>query len=121
MRVLLDRLKEITQRVRASTDPADAAALSEELGALAIDMATLGYERRSSYEEFAPLQLACDGAREAIAGLRARPIATAAAKLTVEGAQTATAPDPAVETVNVTSLRATDRHADDTATRHQLR
>jgi TRAP-type uncharacterized transport system substrate-binding protein len=122
MRVLLDRLKEITQRVRASTDPADAAALSKELGALAVDMATLGYQRRSSYEELAPLQLACDGAREAIAGLRARPTATAGAKLTTEaGAQTQIASDPAAETANAASLPATDRHIDDTSTRHQLR
>jgi hypothetical protein len=86
--------QEITERVGASTDPADAARLSEELGALTIDMATLGYQRRSNYEEPASLQLACDGAREAITGLRARRTATAAAELTVEGAQTATAPGP---------------------------
>jgi hypothetical protein len=35
--------QEITERVGASTDPADAARLSEEFGSLTIDMATLGY------------------------------------------------------------------------------
>ena len=34
-------------------------------------MTTLGYERRSGYEEFAPLQVAWESAREAVAALRA--------------------------------------------------
>lgn len=69
----LDRLKDIIERAEASTDPGDAAALSHELRMLAIDMATLGYQGRSSHEEFAPLQLAFDSARDAVAALRARP------------------------------------------------
>jgi hypothetical protein len=75
MRDLLDRVKAITDRARASTDPNDAAALSEDLGTIAIDIATLAYERRSGYEQVAPLQLAFESAREAVATLRAKPAA----------------------------------------------
>lgn len=70
---ILSRLKDITERAGASTDPADAQGLSQELGVLAIDMAALGYKRRCSYEEFAPLQLAYESARDAVAALRAGP------------------------------------------------
>jgi hypothetical protein len=94
MRVLLDRLKGITERARASTDPADAATLSDELGAVAIDLATLGYERRSSYEEFAPLKLACDSAREAVAMLRARSTRPAAPGMAAQAVQAAARPVP---------------------------
>ncbi|MGO4675097.1 TAXI family TRAP transporter solute-binding subunit [Bosea sp. 2YAB26] len=74
---ILSRLKDITERAGASTDPADAQGLSQELGVLAIDMAALGYKRRCSYEEFAPLQLAYESARDAVAALRAGPPPTA--------------------------------------------
>jgi hypothetical protein len=70
MRDLLARLKDITEPAEASADPADAAPLARELRELSFEMTTLGYERRSSYEEFAPLQLAWESAREAIAALR---------------------------------------------------
>jgi TRAP-type uncharacterized transport system substrate-binding protein len=79
MRELLDRLKGIADRARTSTDPGDAGALSQDLAAIAIDIATLGYERRSSYEEFAPLQLAFESTQEAVAALRAKSPPTAAA------------------------------------------
>jgi TRAP-type uncharacterized transport system substrate-binding protein len=70
---ILGRLKALAERAEASTDPADAAALSRELHELSFEMTKLSYERRSSYEEFAPLQLAWESAREAIATLRAGP------------------------------------------------
>lgn len=69
---ILDRLKSITERAWASIDPTDAIDLSRELGALTIDMATLGYRRRCSYEEFAPLHLAYESARDAVAMLHLR-------------------------------------------------
>ncbi len=68
---MLARLKEITKRAEAATDPAGAAALSHELRELSFEMTQVSYERRSGYEEFAPLQLAWESAREAIAALRA--------------------------------------------------
>jgi TRAP-type uncharacterized transport system substrate-binding protein len=68
---ILDRLEDVTRRAEASTDPADAAALSQELRDLSFEMTRLGYERRSGYEEFAPLQLAWESARDAVATLRA--------------------------------------------------
>ena len=70
---ILGRLKALAERAEASTDPADAAALSRELNELSFEMTNLSCERRSSYEEFAPLQLAWESTREAIATLRARP------------------------------------------------
>jgi TRAP-type uncharacterized transport system substrate-binding protein len=71
LREVLGRLNDITERAESSTDPADAAALSRELRDLSIEMTNLSYERGSSYEQFAPLQLAWENAREAIATLRA--------------------------------------------------
>ena len=84
MRALLDGLKEITERARTSADPADAVALSHDLSAIANEIATLGYERRCGYEEFAPLQLACEIARDAVAALHARTTATSDAYATSE-------------------------------------
>jgi len=72
MRELLGRLQSITERARSSTDPDDADALSQELSTIVIELAVLGYERRSSYEQFAPVQLACENARDAVEALRAR-------------------------------------------------
>ncbi|GAU85755.1 TAXI family TRAP transporter solute-binding subunit [Bosea sp. BIWAKO-01] len=83
---ILYRLKDITERAGASTDPADAPGLSHELGVLAIDMATLGYKRHCSYEEFAPLQLAYESARDAVAALRAGPPPTARGNVASEAA-----------------------------------
>ncbi len=80
LREILDRLKAITERAEASSDSADAAELSRELRKLSFEMTQLGYERRSSYEEFAPLQLAWESAREAIATLRAAPLAAGRAE-----------------------------------------
>jgi hypothetical protein len=68
---ILGRLKAITERAEASTDPADAAALSQELREVSFEITQRSYDRRGSHEEFAPLQLAWESAREAIATLRA--------------------------------------------------
>ena len=68
---LLGRLRDLAERAEVSDDPADAAGLSRELRELTFEMSQVGYERRSGYEEFAPLQLAWESAREAIATLRA--------------------------------------------------
>jgi len=73
MRELLGRLQSITERARTSSDPGDADALSQELSTLVVDLAVLGYERHSSYEQFAPVQLACENARDAVEALRAKP------------------------------------------------
>jgi TRAP-type uncharacterized transport system substrate-binding protein len=72
MRALLDRLKSVTERAQASVDPGDADALSRELRTIAMEIAALGYERRSSYEQFAPAQLAFENAKDAVDTLRAR-------------------------------------------------
>jgi TRAP-type uncharacterized transport system substrate-binding protein len=73
MRDLLNRLRDVAERARATTNPADADMLRQELGAIAADLAMLGYERHSGYEEFAPLQLAFENARDAVDALRVRP------------------------------------------------
>ncbi|RBP16855.1 TRAP-type uncharacterized transport system substrate-binding protein [Roseiarcus fermentans] len=67
---LLGRLRDLTERAEASTDPADAVPLSAELRALTFEMTGLGYQRSTAYEKFAPLQLARESARDAIAALR---------------------------------------------------
>jgi hypothetical protein len=72
MREILNRLRDIAERARVATNPADADTLRQELGAIAADLAMLGYERHSGYEEFAPLQLAFENARDAVEALRAR-------------------------------------------------
>jgi TRAP-type uncharacterized transport system substrate-binding protein len=72
MRALLDRLKAIAERARSATAPEEADELSRDLGTLAIDIATAGYERHSRYEEFAPLQLAFENTRDAVEELRRR-------------------------------------------------
>jgi TRAP-type uncharacterized transport system substrate-binding protein len=73
MRELLGRLRSVAERARTSSDPGEADTLSQELSAIAIELATLGYERRSSYEQFAPVQLAFENTRDAVQALRARP------------------------------------------------
>jgi hypothetical protein len=72
-RDILERLRGITERARTATDPADADALQQELSTIAVELATLGYERHSGYEQFAPVQLAFDNTRDAVAALRTRP------------------------------------------------
>jgi TRAP-type uncharacterized transport system substrate-binding protein len=72
MRELLGRLKSIAERAGTSTDPGEADALSQDLRTVAIELATLGYERGSSYEQFAPLQLAFENTRNAVEALRAK-------------------------------------------------
>lgn len=86
---VLDRLRALTERVEASTDPAEATALSQELRQISFEMTKLGYERRSAYEEFAPLQLAWESAREAIATLRAKPPPPADSHAARRGAEVA--------------------------------
>jgi len=72
MREILNRLRDIGERARTATNPADADGLRQELGAVAAELAILGYERHAGYEEFAPLQLAFENARDAVEALRAR-------------------------------------------------
>jgi TRAP-type uncharacterized transport system substrate-binding protein len=72
MREILNRLRDIGERARTATNAADADGLRQELGAVAAELAILGYERHSGYEEFAPLQLAFENARDAVEALRAR-------------------------------------------------
>lgn len=70
MRELLGKLKDIAERARTSADPGEADALSQELSSVATELAALGYERHSSYEEFAPTQLAFESARHSVEVLR---------------------------------------------------
>jgi len=77
MRELLDRLKNIAERARTAAGPDEVDALSQDLSAIAIDIATLGYERHSRYEEFAPLQLAFETTRRQVEALRLKRPATA--------------------------------------------
>lgn len=77
MRELLDRLRVITERARTATDAADAEILRQELSTIAIEVAMLGYERHSGYEQFAPLQLAFENTRDAVEALRAKGRASA--------------------------------------------
>jgi TRAP-type uncharacterized transport system substrate-binding protein len=72
MRELLDRLRVITERARTTTDPADADVLRQELSTIAVEIAMLGYERHSGYEQFAPLQLAFENTRDAVEALHAK-------------------------------------------------
>jgi TRAP-type uncharacterized transport system substrate-binding protein len=72
LRELLDRLRGITARARAATDAAEADVLDQELSTIAVDLATIGYERHAGYEQFAPVQLAFDTTRDAVAALRRR-------------------------------------------------
>lgn len=72
MRELLDRLRVITERARTTTDPTDADVLRQELSTIAVEIAMLGYERHSGYEQFAPLQLAFENTRDAVEALRAK-------------------------------------------------
>jgi TRAP-type uncharacterized transport system substrate-binding protein len=71
MRELLERLKSIAERARSAADPEAADALSQDLRSIGIEIATLAYERRSGYEEFAPIQLALDNAKDAVSALQA--------------------------------------------------
>ena len=62
-------------------DPDDADALSQDLNDVATEIAALGYERRSSYEQFAPAQLAFENAKDAVDTLRAKSRATTKVEL----------------------------------------
>ena len=73
MRELLERLKSIAERARAAASPDEADALSQELGSVGIDIAMLGYERHSGYEQLAPLQLAFENARRIVDSLQSKP------------------------------------------------
>lgn len=73
MKELLDRLKVITERARTSADPGEADALRQDLRTIAIEIATLGYEHHSGYEQFAPVQLALETTRDAVEALRTGP------------------------------------------------
>ena len=73
MRGLFNRLRDIGERARATTNPADADALRQELGTITAELALLGYERPCGYEQFALLQLAFENARDVVEALRSRP------------------------------------------------
>ena len=77
MRELLERLKGIAERAKTAADPVEADALAQDLNTVAIEIAALGYERHSGYEEFAPVQLAFENTRAAVDALRARSRASA--------------------------------------------
>ncbi len=64
---ILDRLRAIAETAEASDDPDDAEALAQELRKVAFDLAELERRRGSGYAEVAPLLLALEGAREAVA------------------------------------------------------
>jgi TRAP-type uncharacterized transport system substrate-binding protein len=72
MRELLERLKGIADRARSAAGPDEADALSQELGSIGVDIALLGYESRSGYEQFAPLQLAFENARRMVDAVQAK-------------------------------------------------
>ncbi len=72
MRELLERLKGIADRARSAASPDEADALSQELGSIGVDIALSGYESRSGYEQFAPLQLAFENARRMVDALQAK-------------------------------------------------
>jgi TRAP-type uncharacterized transport system substrate-binding protein len=72
MRELLDQLRAITERARTATDPADVDVLRQELSTIAEKIAMHGYERRSGYEKFAPLQLAFENTRDAVEAVRTK-------------------------------------------------
>jgi TRAP-type uncharacterized transport system substrate-binding protein len=72
MRELLERLKGIADRARTAASPEEVDALSQELGSIGIDIAVLGYERHSGYEQFAPLQLAFENAQRIVQTLQAK-------------------------------------------------
>src|SRR5262249_7216142 len=71
MRELLERLKGIAERAKTAADPVEADALAQDLNTVAIEIAALGYERHSGYEEIAPVQLALEHPRAAVDALRA--------------------------------------------------
>ena len=58
MRKLLDRLSDIASRAQTSSDPREFKTLSGDLNSIGITIATVAYERGSTFEEFAPVQLA---------------------------------------------------------------
>jgi TRAP-type uncharacterized transport system substrate-binding protein len=101
MRELLGRLKSIAERARSSADPDAADELSHELGAVAIELAALGYERRSGYEQFAPVQLAFENTRDAVAALRARARPKVPGGLAVAPPQERGEPSPAVDAAGI--------------------
>jgi TRAP-type uncharacterized transport system substrate-binding protein len=72
MRELLERLKGIADRARTAASPDEVDALSQELGSIGVDIAVLGYERHSGYEQFAPLQLAFENAQRIVQTLQAK-------------------------------------------------
>ena len=70
MRKLLDRLSDITSRARASSDPRELKTLSDDVNLIGIEIATVAYERGSTFEEFAPVQLAFESACRAVESMR---------------------------------------------------
>jgi TRAP-type uncharacterized transport system substrate-binding protein len=72
MRTLLERLSEIASRARTSSDIREFKTLSDDLNSIGIEIATVAYERGSTFEKFAPVQLAYESAYRAVEAMRSR-------------------------------------------------
>jgi TRAP-type uncharacterized transport system substrate-binding protein len=70
MRTLLDRLNDIASRARTSSDSREFKTLSDDLNSIGLEIATVAYDRGSTFEEFAPVQLAYESACRAVEAMR---------------------------------------------------
>jgi hypothetical protein len=66
MRKILDQLHGIVSQAQASSDQNDFNKLSKDLNKIGIEVATLGYDSGSTYQQFAPIQMAYDAACRAV-------------------------------------------------------
>jgi hypothetical protein len=55
---------------RTSSDPRELKTLSDDVNLIGIEIATVAYERGSTFEEFAPVQLAFESACRAVESMR---------------------------------------------------
>ena len=72
MRKMLDRLNDIISQAQTSSDQSGFDNLSKSLNKIGIEVAALGYESGSTYEQFAPIQMAYDAACRAVEAMRRR-------------------------------------------------
>jgi TRAP-type uncharacterized transport system substrate-binding protein len=70
LRRLLDRLSAITSQAQTSSGQREYETLSKNLSNIGVEIATLAYERGSTYEQFAPVQLAYESAYRAVEAMR---------------------------------------------------
>ncbi len=70
LRRLLDRLSAITSQAQTSSGQREYETLSKDLSNIGVEIATLAYERGSTYEQFAPVQLAYESAYRAVEAMR---------------------------------------------------